>query len=186
MKKLTNLIYEAAVVKRLKRVGFQILGNGEETVGEHSFMTAVVAYFLAKKLKADLIKVFEMSIFHDFHEARTGDVHKLATMYVTRNTKKANHHIFTYIDPELLEKLEEYEEKKSLEAQIVFEANIIALLVELKPLAERGDRHAEDWLLNKVRLRLTESVELADELLSTDSQAWWKNEQKQLHKEFAK
>src|SRR3990167_7737317 len=115
-KKFTHLIYEAAVVKRLKRVGFQILGNGDETVGEHSFMTAVVAYFLAKELKADLVKVFEMSIFHDFHEARTGDVHKIATYYVRRNTKKANQDIFEHIDTELLALLEEYEKKKSLEA----------------------------------------------------------------------
>lgn len=186
MKKLANLIYEGAAVKRMKRVGFQILGNGEENLGEHSFMTAVISYFLAKKLGANVAKIFGMSIFHDFHEARTGDVHKLATFYVTRNTQKANEDIFKNIDTELLALLEEYEEKKSLEARIVYEANIIALLVELKPLAEKGDKHAEDWLRNKTRLRLPESIALVKELLATDSQAWWEKEQKKLHESFKK
>ncbi len=43
VKKITNLIYEAAVVKRLLRTGWQIFGDNEEGVGEHSFMTAAIA-----------------------------------------------------------------------------------------------------------------------------------------------
>ena len=42
-KAITNLVYEAAVVKRMQRTGWQILGDNEEGVGEHTFMTAVIA-----------------------------------------------------------------------------------------------------------------------------------------------
>src|SRR3989339_1624343 len=166
-KQITNIIYEAATMKRMKRVGFQILGNGEESIGEHSFMTAVIAYFLAKKLHLDIGKTLTMSIFHDMHETRVGDAHKIALKYITRNQKKANNDIFGLIDQELVRLLDEYEERKTPEAQIVFEANVIALLVRLKPLTEQGDIHAEKWMMNKTRIRTPEAVELTKILLET-------------------
>ncbi|KKR03062.1 MAG: Metal dependent phosphohydrolase [Microgenomates group bacterium GW2011_GWB1_40_9] len=185
-KQITNIIYEAATMKRMKRVGFQILGNGEESIGEHSFMTAVIAYFLAKKLHLDIGKTLTMSIFHDMHETRVGDAHKIALKYITRNQKKANNDIFGLIDQELVRLLDEYEERKTPEAQIVFEANVIALLVRLKPLTEQGDIHAEKWMMNKTRIRTPEAVELTKILLETDSQDWWLDIQNELEKEFKK
>ena len=183
-KRIANNIYEAAAVARMKRVGFQILGHGEESIGEHSFMTAVISYFLAKELHLDTGKVLTMSIFHDFHETRTGDAHKLSLKYITRNQEKANADIFGKVDEELVVLLREYEEKKTIEARVVFEANIIALLVRLKPLAEGGDTHAQKWMMNKSRIRIPEAVRLAAVLLSTDSQEWWADVQKELEEEF--
>lgn len=186
-KKIILLIYEAATVKRLKRVGFQILGNGEEPLGEHIFTTAVIAYFLGREFKVNMEKVLIMSIFHDFHEGRTGDVHKLQSLYVTRNQRRANEDIFKGIDDKLLATLEEYEVRKTLEAKLVYEANIIALLVALKPLAERGDPHAKEWLdWNSKRLRLPEAIALAKELAAGNSQDWWKKERDMLHERYAK
>ncbi len=183
-KKIANIIYEAATMKRMKRVGFQILGNGEETIGEHSFMTAVIAYFLAKKLHLDIGKILTMSIFHDMHETRVGDAHKISLRYITRNQKKANQDIFGFVDTSLVQLLEEYEEKKSIEAQIVFEANVIALLVRLKPLVERGDMHAKKWMMNKSRIRTPEGIALTKTLLETDSQDWWLDIQQELEEEY--
>ena len=192
-----NLIFEAATVKKLKRVGFQILGNGEEPLGEHIFTTSVIAYFLAKQMKRstnsgqgkliNLEKVLIMSIFHDFHEARTGDVHKLQSLYVKRDQRRANEDLFKGIDNELLALLEEYEERKTLEAKLVYEANIIALLIAIKPFAERGDLHAKEWLeWNAQRLRIPEAIALAKDLIAGNSQDWWKNERVKLHHEYQK
>lgn len=202
MKNITNLIYEAAVVKRLKRTGWQILGDNDEGVGEHTFMTAVIAYFLAKEIfkgetlqvaRSHLVKpvnlemVLTMSIFHDFHEARTGDLDKIAKFYMTRDQEKANKDIFKGVDDALLETLDEYEKKETLEAKIVYEANIIAFLVELKLLEEKGNIHAREWIDgNLARLRLPEAVSLATDLAQTDSHDWWKHIRKSLHEEFSK
>lgn len=187
LKNITNLVYEAAVVKRLQRTGWQILGDNEESIGEHTFMTSVIAYLLAKQLKANMEKVLAMSIFHDFHEARTGDMDKIATFYMKRDQGKANQDIFGSVDDELLITLAEYEEKKSLEARIVYEANIIALLVELKLLLEKGNAHAQEWIDGNIkRLRIPGAVALAEDLVKTSSQDWWKNIRDTLHEEFAK
>jgi len=183
-KHTANCIYELATFSRMKRVGFQILGNGDDSIGEHSYMTAVISFFLAKQLKLDIGKVLVMALFHDAHETRTGDAHKLSLKYITRDQEKANNDMFGAVDEELVALLHEYEEKKTIEARVVFEANVIALLVRLKPLAERGDKHAERWLLNKTRIRIPEAVALTEVLLSTDSQDWWSDVQKELEEEF--
>jgi putative hydrolase of HD superfamily len=194
-KATTNLIYEAANVKRMLRTGWQRLGDNEEGVGEHSFMTAVIAYLLAREInlqgKADRIvsmeKVMLMSIFHDFHEGRTGEMDKVAKLYMTRHEDKANEDIFGEVDKELLALLTEYEAKQSLEALVVYEANVIAFGVECKILMERGNTHAKEWMdANSTRVRLPESVALMTSLAQTDSQDWWKDIREQIHEEFAK
>lgn len=187
LKKITNLVYEGAVVKRMLRTGWQILGDNQEGVGEHTFMTSVIAYFLAKELRANMETVLTMAVFHDFHEARTGDMDKIATFYMTRDQDKANRDIFAGIDDTLLALLNTFEEKKTIEARIVYEANVIAFLVELKLLVEKGNTHAQEWLEgNIIRLRLPEAVELAKNLAITDSHDWWKQLRDTLHEEFAR
>lgn len=199
---MTNLIFEAAVVKRLKRTGWQILGDNEEGVGEHTFMTSVIAYFLAKEIskglslqdaRRDLKKIISietvltMALFHDFHEARTGDLDKIAKFYMTRDQDKANRDIFKGIDDELLHTLNEYEKRETLEARVVYEANVIAFLVELKLLIEKGNTNAQEWIeANSARLRIPEAIVLAKELATTNSQDWWKSLRETIHEEFAK
>lgn len=186
-KKITNLIFEAAVVKRLKRTGWQILGDNEESIGEHSFMTAVVSYILAQQMKLSIEKILLMSLFHDFHESRTGDMDKINKLYLTRNEGQANKDIFASVDPNLLEMVNEYECKKTIEAKVVYEANIIVLLVELKRLEENGNIHAREWITkNSDRLRLPESIKLTKALLSANTQDWWKQMRQKIHIEFKK
>jgi len=194
-KQLTNFVYEAANVKRMLRTGWQRLGDNEEGVGEHSFMTAVIAYLLARDINAagdvsraaSIEKILLMSIFHDFHEGRTGELDKMAKRYLTRYEDKANEDIFRGVDDELLVLLKEYEEKKSLEAQVVYEANVIAFGVECRILMEKGNTHAKEWMdANSKRVRLPESVALMGSLASTDTQDWWKNIRDAIHEEFAK
>jgi len=186
LKNITNLIFEAAAVKRMRRTGWMLLGDNEEGVGEHSFMTCVIAYFLAKQMKANMETVLVMSVFHDFHEARTGDLDKIAKFYMKRDQDKANRDIFEDIDNELLNTLDIYEGKKTLEARIVYEANVIAFAVELKLLIEKGNVHAKEWLIaNTSRLRIREAIELAKSLQASSSQGWWESIRKTLHEEFA-
>jgi 5'-deoxynucleotidase YfbR-like HD superfamily hydrolase len=198
LKQMTDLVYEASVVKRLARTGWQIFGDNSEGVGEHSFITAVIAYFLAREIseksaspersrRVNMESVLLMSIFHDFHEGRTGELDKIAKFYTTRYERKANIDIFRENDPALLKLLDEYEDKESLEAKIVYEANVIAFSVEVKLLLEKGNTHAKEWLdANNKRLRLPESIALAKSLAATDSHNWWQTLRKAIHEEFMK
>jgi len=191
----TNLVYEAANVKRMLRTGWQRLGDNEEGVGEHSFMTAVIAYLMAREMndagdpdrRVSMEKVMVMSIFHDFHEGRTGEMDKVAKRYMTRHEDKANGDIFKGVDDELLTLLNEYEARRSLEALVVYEANVIAFGVECRILMEKGNTHAKEWMDgNSKRVRLPESVKLMEAIARTDSQDWWKRLREEIHEEFAK
>lgn len=185
--RLANFLFEAATLKRLQRTGWQILGENEESVAEHSYMVCVVSYLLAKQLNADIGKTLMMSLFHDFTEARVGDIYKLADLYVKADIIKAASDALSNLPDweEIVKITKEYEEGKTLEAKIVHDADVLALCLELKQLIEKGNRNAEEWLEgNKDRLHLDISRQLAREIQETDSQDWWKKERGKIHKRY--
>jgi putative hydrolases of HD superfamily len=184
---IVKFIFETAVVKRMERTGWQIFGGHRETVGEHTFVTAAISYVVGKKMGADLLPILTMAVFHDFHEARTGEVDKIATFYIKRDQDKANDDIFGTLDPELKKTLDTYEEKQTLEARIVYEVNVLAFGIELKLLHEQGHRKAETWYKGNIaRIKIPEIHALAEKLWETDSEVWWKSIQEELHAQFAK
>jgi len=184
---LANFLFEAATLKRLQRTGWQILGDNQESIAEHSFMVCVISFALSELMGANLEKVLLIALFHDFSESRSGDIYKLADYYVTINTAKANKDAFVSIP--LLRRLvvltDEYEKEQSLEAKIVHDADTLALMVELKQLIERGNLHAREWFeANFHSLRIEQSQKLAKELRKTDSQEWWNLERLRIHKDM--
>ncbi|MBI2641023.1 HD domain-containing protein [Candidatus Roizmanbacteria bacterium] len=186
---LANFLFEAQVLKRVQRTGWQILGENEESISEHLYLTSIITFILAKQMKVNTEKVLTMALFHDFHETRVGDVDKIGLNYLKRDVEKANKDIFEKLSfgKELLQLLIEYEEKKSLEAKLVYEANVIALTIELKTLVDKGSIHAKEWLeANKERVRLKESKALIKEIMHTDSQDFWKEIRDKLHGSFKK
>jgi len=62
-------------LKRLPRTGWLSLGIAHpESVADHSFATALIAWRLARREGLDGERVLLMALFHDFHEARLGDI----------------------------------------------------------------------------------------------------------------
>lgn len=186
---IVNFLFEAATLKRLQRTGWQILGENQESIAEHSFMVCVISYILAGKLKANSGKVVKMALFHDFSETRVGDIYKLADLYVKADVIKAAQDSFSNmgVNNELLSLFKEYEEEKTLEAKIVHDADTLSLCLELKLLIEHGNLHAKEWLAANVKaLHLAEAKSLVLEIKNTDSQGWWKMERAKIHKSFRK
>ena len=184
---LANFLFETQVLKRLRRTGWQILGVEDESISEHLYLTTVIAFILAKQLHVNMEKALVMSLFHDTHETRVGDVDKIALGYIKRDISKANKDIFQHLPfgGEVLSILGEYEKKKSLEARLVYEANVIALIIQLKTFVDRGNPHAKEWLTaNKERVKLKESKMLVEEIMNTDSQDFWKDIRNKLHTKF--
>lgn len=183
---MINFLFEAVTLKRLQRTGWQILGGNEESVAEHSYMVTVISFLLADQMGADVKKTLIMALFHDLTEARIGDVHKLADLYVKTDERRAEKDAFSSvgkIGKELMDICGEYRGKKTIESKIVHDADVLALCIELKSLFERGDHHAKEWFdANGKRLVLKESNNILQELKEADSQDWWKKERNKLHK----
>lgn len=183
---IINFLFEASTLKKLKRTGWQILGGeNEENIAEHSFMVAVICYILAEKLKANIEKVLITALFHDFSETRTGDVYKLANLYVKADEKKAIVDSLSAL-PNLMKIMINYH-SDNLENNIVHDADVLALCIELKKLIENGVMNAGEWFnANKKRLRLEYSKKLLTEIWKGNSQDWWKNEREVIHKSYKK
>ncbi len=177
MKQLINFLFEVGMLKKTPRTGYQFLGSGRESVAEHSFRTAVIGYLLSQQEQgADTYKVTLMCLFHDFHEARTGDHNYVNKKYVKVDEGRAVHDLCEDLPfgDEIKSLTREFNEAESLEARISRDADQLDLILELKEQQDLGNRSAKDWLRYAVKRLQTESAKrLAEEAMSTAYTDWW-------------
>ena len=68
---VANFVYETNIHSKTPRSAFWFLGSGDQSVAEHLFHTAMIAYALAHlEPKANKEKVVFMALFHDIGEGR--------------------------------------------------------------------------------------------------------------------
>lgn len=90
--RIADFLFEAGQLKNLPRTGWHTIRAPRESVAEHSFRVAILGYVLAKmaKLNAEEESILiKACLFHDLHEARIGDLHRLAKRYAKADEKKA-------------------------------------------------------------------------------------------------
>jgi putative hydrolase of HD superfamily len=177
MKNIANFLFEAGMLKRTPRSGFQFLGSGAESVAEHIFRTTYVGYALGKMDQSiDVNKLIKMCLFHDLPEARTGDLNYVNKKYVVANEHKAVHDLTVALPfgGELREIINEYEEGRTAEARLAKDADQLEMILALKEYKDIGNKYAEEWLsFSLKRLRTDAAKELAKVILETDSSLWW-------------
>jgi putative hydrolases of HD superfamily len=177
MKKIVNFLFEVGMLKKTPRTGYQFLGSGKESVAAHSFRTAVIGYALAsQEPTADLQKVVLMCLFHDLHEARTGDHNYVNKRYVDVHEERAMDDLAKDLvfGDEVVSLVKSFNASETLEAFLAKDADQLDLIMELKEQKDLGNRYAVDWLSFVVkRLHTARAKELAREILETDSTDWW-------------
>ena len=176
MKGIVNFLFETGMLKKTPRTGYQFLGSGKESVAEHSFRTAVIGYILSLEEKVDSQKTTLMCLFHDLHEARTGDHNYVNKKYVQINEDKAVEDLTKNIPfgQEIMELTREFNNGQTIESQIARDADQIDLILELKEQQDLGNRYATEWLYYAEKRLITKSAKkLTREILETDSTDWW-------------
>jgi putative hydrolases of HD superfamily len=177
MKALVNFLFEVGMLKKTPRSGFQFLGSGKESVAEHSFRTAIIGYTLSlREPGADPMKILLMCLFHDLHEARTGDQNYMNKRYVRVEEEQATRDLAGNLPfrDTLLSLAGEFLENHSLEACISRDADQLDLILALKEQLDLGNSYARDWLHFALqRLRTEGAKQLAQEIMQTDSAEWW-------------
>ena len=177
MKNIANFLFEAGMLKRTPRSGFQFLGSGAESVAEHIFRTTYVGYALGKMEQGvDVDRLIKMCLFHDLPEARTGDLNYVNKKYVKPDEKKAVKDLTETLPfgSELAEIINEYEDGATLEARLARDADQLEMILALKEYKDIGNRYAEEWLgFSLKRLRTDTAKKLAQVILETDSSLWW-------------
>jgi len=177
MKRIANFLFEAGMLKRTPRTGFQFLGSGAESVAEHIFRTVYIGYALGRLSKdVDTDKLMKMCLFHDLPEARTGDLNYVNKKYVKADETKAVSDLADTLPfgEEIKELILEFMRGESPEAQLAHDADQLELILALKEYKDLGNTYADEWLDYALkRLKTDTARELAKTILETDSSLWW-------------
>jgi len=182
LKNITNFFYEVGQLKRVKRSGWWLINiNNPESVAEHSQRSAVIGYFLAKMEKVDANKVVLMCLFHDAHETRINDLHKVGQRYI--NFKEAEVKAYSEqlesLDEsgkELLGLMTEMHQRKTPEADVCRDADLLENALQAREYIKIGYSDAQNWIDNIRKIIKTGSgKKLLNEIENTDPNDWWKN-----------
>ncbi len=176
LKEIIDFLFEVGMLKKTPRTGFQFLGSGKESVAEHSFRTAIIGYILAKIEGVDWKKVLLMCLFHDLHEARTGDFNYVNRIYNKCDEIKALRDAlhFTGIEDEILPLLQELNNVSSYEAVLAHDADQLDLILSLKEEHDLGNKYAMTWIKYALkRLRSDIGKRIAELIKDTDHTDWW-------------
>ena len=176
-KQITDFIYEVGILRKTPRSGFWFLGTGEQSVAEHLFRTAYIAYALAYLTpKADKNKVVMMALVHDLAEGRTSDLNYVHQHYGRLAESSAFDDItrsvpFGAVMRDLY--LEE-QAKKTLEAKIVKDADRLEWIASLREEQVKGNKKTIEWI-GTARQRLTTPAakKIVAMLIKTHPDHWW-------------
>ena len=176
LQRIVDFFNEAGMLRFTPRTGYQFLGSGKENVAEHSFRAAVIGWALARMAGADAQRTALICLFHDLHEARTGDFNYVNRIYNTSLPRKAleDAAFGTGLEEALLSFWDELESTASPEAKLAQDADQLDLILNLKRELDLGNTSASEWLRHALqRLRTPVGRELAQVIVATDHNAWW-------------
>ncbi|MBW2675175.1 MAG: HD domain-containing protein [Deltaproteobacteria bacterium] len=177
MKSIANFLFEAGMLQKTPRSGFQFLGSGSESVAEHVLRTIFIGYTLCKlDPEVDEARVLKLCLFHDLPETRTGDMNYVNKKYVEVNEKKAVDELAKTLSSgeELRSAINEFNEKKTRESLVAHDADQLALILQLKEYSDLGNKYGQEWIDFAVKRLCTDTAkELAEVITETDSSEWW-------------
>ena len=177
MSKIADLLFQAKLLKDIPRSGFQFLGAGDESVAEHTYSTAFIAFVLAHIVPdIDGCRLISMCLVHDLTESCIGDLNSVHKDYVCADADKAIRETVEGLPfgENLEDLIREFEANQTLEAKLARDADQLALIMDLKALADLGYKPPEKWLPPIVdRLQTDTARSLADDILKTPYDNWW-------------
>lgn len=143
-----EFLYEIGAMRFIDRSWRQFYNPGAENLSEHHLRVAWLALTIAKREGVkDTGKIVKMSLVHDLAESRTGDASWMQKQYVTRDEEHGISDVFkdTSIGDEFMALWREYEDRKTIEAKIVKDADNLDVDLELQEREVIGGRLKKEW-----------------------------------------
>ncbi len=176
---IANFVYETSIHSKTPRSGLWFLGSGKQSVAEHLFHTAMIAYALASlEPKADKNKVVLMALMHDIGEGRTSDHNYVHQRYGRLSEINAVDDIAQSVPfgNEIKELFKEEQDRKSIEAKIVKDADQLEWISTLRGEEIKGNSKAKQWIkIASKRLKTKSGQKLGQKLITTSPDSWWFN-----------
>lgn len=180
LKKLANFFYEVGTLRKTARSHRQGLLTDDlsDNIASHSYRVTVIGYFLAKLASADVAKVVQMCLFHDVGETRSGDQNWIHKGYTKIFEEEIHHDQFSPLPySEEIEKIDrEYRQRKTLEAKLAKDADVLDQILLLKEYTHTGNQEAAIWLKddNHLIMLLTPTArKVVKEILKQKPSDWW-------------
>jgi putative hydrolase of HD superfamily len=177
MQRIVDLLFEALMLNRIPRSGYSFLGAGKESVAEHSFSTAFIAFVLAKlDPKVDAARLMAMCLVHDLPEARLGDLNYVQKQYVTADETRALAHAVDGLPfgPDIQALVTEFNAGESREARLARDADQLSLALHLKALQDIGHTSPAKWIPHvQNRLKTATGKKVMASILTRDRDSWW-------------
>lgn len=180
LKKIANFFFELQVLKRTSRSGLKNVGiKNSDSVAEHIFLTAQIAYVLGKMEKVNAEKAALIALFHDNGEARLGDSDLVKRTYL--NTNGAEEKVFfdqiknLPVEKELKEIYKEWVKQDSSEAIVARDADLLELVLQIKCFLDSGNKLLPIWLkFIKANLKTKSAKKLLETIVKTNIDDWWR------------
>jgi len=156
---MQTIFQAVSLLKKLKRTGWILRGirNGE-SLAEHSFGTACLAWVLSREIKnppLDSDKVLKMAIVHDISEAFIGDIPYVALKYFSEKSQMENAafaDITADIEPDLRDEMRnlfaEFQAEETPEAKFVKAVDKLDMLITAAEYEKAGTASLLDFWNN--------------------------------------
>lgn len=175
IEKITNFFFEIATLRRLTRSHRQMIQEVSDNIADHSFRVAIIGMILAELEGCDKEKVLKMCLFHDVVESRTGDANFLNKQYlnIDEENARADQMEGLPIAEEILKILEEYKERKSREAVVAKDADLLDQMVLQQEYLCKDPKNNERWQNHTQRgIRTDIAKTLAEKIRRTNPFEW--------------
>jgi putative hydrolase of HD superfamily len=190
-KNVANFLFEIGTLRKVPRAhAFTLLTSDiTDNISSHKFRVSWIGWFLAQMEKADTGKVVMMCLLHDIPEARSNDQNWVHKKYVkVFENEIIEEQLKNLPGKAKLKRLfNEYETRKSIEAKLAKDADLIDQILLLKEYAHTGNKEAESWLhfedfenncQQYLGLHSKSAKKLAKQIAKSEVSDWWKEEKK--------
>ncbi|MCX6767284.1 MAG: HD domain-containing protein [Candidatus Micrarchaeota archaeon] len=180
---IVKYFYELGQLRFVKRAGWWVAKvRDPENVAQHSFRAAAIAYVLARlENHPEPEKIALKALFHDVHEVRLMDRHKISSNYlktpreVTERVEREQcSRIPAGIGGDIFRLLNENDPVANAIAK---DADYLDIILAAREYCDVGYKDAWDWIerASSDRVLKTKSARtLAAKIKKTDSGSWWR------------
>jgi len=178
-----DFLFEMGNIRLINRTWRRFNSPHMSNLAEHHFRVFWIAMMIASREPGpiDTGKIAKMALVHDIAESRTGDVDMISRQYAERNEELAMADMLgpTSLDAEFRTLWREYEDRASIEAKIVKDADILDCDFELAEQAAQGSTfrfHAHEIreFVAENKLYTDTAKAMYAQLKVTNPHNWWK------------
>ena len=182
MDEIAKYIFEAGMLKRTARTGWWAEGvKHPESVADHSFRTALIAFILARMEKLDepaADRLCTAAVFHDMQEARLSDLNKITARYIKVDEKlerRVEAEQAKGLPAELRQSLSRIPKLSARERAILKDADYLECAFQAKEYSDTGYKGAGTWVGTIAgRLKTKSAKALLARMKGMESNSWWK------------